>query len=359
MYKRRFKTILAYTAGILALTAAVAVAWFLPGWYANWQDSELFGRPQVSSRDEIRFLDTDALDAASRLRMLKDFQEIVPASTNSYDATFQDEDLAVCRTMLKRWEEANLLPAGLSEYILSENLLYWNSLSAVDTADPAMRLPIQALLFGPSSFDDLSYAEDVILRKADSDTAPVYEFSALYVLVLMDAEKNLLYDVSFLGADNELVSGYAANSAGYSSVEELILADEEKRLSIQDDYSRYDFAGVCGAESASVSGSPWELNLDAVLHYETFDGIACRRLIKSNDFCDFPDTLYGFAVLFGSEGWNDFVSLLGVSEGFGQIDLTSAAEALDLSPGELSLPRQEAEMPANDSEIQERNASDQ
>ena len=35
-----WRTILKYAVGILALSASIAIAWFLPGLYAGWQDAQ-------------------------------------------------------------------------------------------------------------------------------------------------------------------------------------------------------------------------------------------------------------------------------------------------------------------------------
>ena len=49
----RWKTLLAYTMGIVILAVSLIMAWFLPGWYSQWKDERLMG--QVLNR--IRSLD--------------------------------------------------------------------------------------------------------------------------------------------------------------------------------------------------------------------------------------------------------------------------------------------------------------
>ena len=60
--KKSWKHILEYELGVLILVAVLLVAWFGPDFYASWQDQSQNGEVVCSSRDEIRFLDTDSLD---------------------------------------------------------------------------------------------------------------------------------------------------------------------------------------------------------------------------------------------------------------------------------------------------------
>ena len=58
-----------------------------------------------------------------------------------------------------------------------------------------------------------------------------------------------------------------------------------------------DYAAVCGAPDAEVSGGePYELEKDIVLHFESFDAPAYRRVIAS-------DVGFGLAVMYGTDLW--------------------------------------------------------
>ena len=70
--KKSWKHILEYELGVLILVAVLLVAWFGPDLYAAWQDQSQNGKVVCSSRDEIRFLDTDSLDIAGRMVLLRD-----------------------------------------------------------------------------------------------------------------------------------------------------------------------------------------------------------------------------------------------------------------------------------------------
>ena len=70
--KKSWKHILEYELGVLILVAVLLVAWFGPDLYASWQDQSQNGKVVCSSRDEIRFLDTDSLDIAGRMVLLRD-----------------------------------------------------------------------------------------------------------------------------------------------------------------------------------------------------------------------------------------------------------------------------------------------
>ena len=74
--KKRWKHILEYELGVLALVAVLLIAWFGPDLYASWQDQTQEGKVVCSSRDEIRFLDTDSLDIAGRMVLLQDAEHL-------------------------------------------------------------------------------------------------------------------------------------------------------------------------------------------------------------------------------------------------------------------------------------------
>ncbi len=292
-----WKMILEYAAGILSLAAVIALAWFLPGWYAGWQDAKSLGRPSVSAREEIRFLDAEALDIASRLKMLEDSETRFWEFAGFHDSFDNETNMAKCRKMTERFEECGLVPAGLSECVREDCLWYSGDLYVREEGNYQMRLPVTALVFaesvrtGGGSYDMGRYENS----KTDAPD--------LLLTVLMDAEKELFYYISFLGGD-ERIYEYLTESTGYSSTAELADALDTDAFVLKDDYSRYDFAGVCRAADASVS-SQEGLNLNVGLHYETFDAHAYRRLVESDNFTGFP--MYGFAVMFGSEWWNDCV----------------------------------------------------
>ena len=69
--KKSWKHILEYELGVLILVAVLLVAWFGPDFYASWQDQSQNGKVVCSSRDEIRFLDTDSLDTKIFIQTLQ------------------------------------------------------------------------------------------------------------------------------------------------------------------------------------------------------------------------------------------------------------------------------------------------
>lgn len=305
MEKRRRKIILEYLAGILALAAAITLAWFVPGWYAGWQDSRSMEQAVVSSREKLRFLDSEALDIASRLKLLEDAENLELDFASLVYLVYQEQEfeldgmISKCKKQLERFEECGLIPTGVSDCATMENLMmvpFEFNVYMRDSGNTTFRLPVTGLLFEYDYEQELPSYDSVVL-----------DAQSLYVTVLMDVEKELLYYVSFIG-DGDLVSDYLAKCCGYDSREEVEYYVKKGAFSIQDDYSRYDFAGVCGAEYASVSGSPWDLNLDVILHYETFDGHAYRRLVVDHFVKDWET--YGFAILFGNEWWNECVMML-------------------------------------------------
>ena len=72
---RKWKSRIKYMAGILGLTATVVLALILPDLYSGWQDGKILDQVALSTREEIHFLDTDALDISARLQMLAETQD--------------------------------------------------------------------------------------------------------------------------------------------------------------------------------------------------------------------------------------------------------------------------------------------
>lgn len=302
-----WKTAAQYTLGILVLALSVAFAWFLPGWYSQWSDEQLAGRVTLENREELRFLDTDSLDLAGRMKMLSGTSQNISwlvddlPSLNFYpedDTRYPENEMFLSgvlsgqkietilerfNRMLEQWREAGLLP-------LPERLeLTWESFYAASAAELAS---VNIYLESEEGFR----------------TLPVYLVFMKYprLLALFDQERDVIYYMSLVGNTDIRVGNGIANYLGYDSYLEMQnlyfsgeLSEDELR-----DRSDSDFAAVCGALSAEIASNAaataaGELS-SVTLQYETFEAPAFRRFIATEEGC-------GLAVMFGTESWLDVV----------------------------------------------------
>lgn len=262
-----------YTAGFVVLAVVVAVAWFLPEWYGDWQDERMLGQVELSSREGIQFLDSDSLDIADRIKLLKD-----PASFSwGYEVfgiewkDYADIYSSYTKTV-SGWVDAGLLPKDCEEW---------------STPDQNVLIDSRYIQVGSTMF-------------------PVYilcfedEESENSLVVLMDSELDLIYYASVCGP---LMEDSMARELGYASYEALVLAYREGRYSggTDGEIPVMDFAVPCGALEAQVDSVQGELEQEIVLQFETFSGQAWRKPVENN-------LGYGMAVIYGTELWADFMT---------------------------------------------------
>lgn len=261
MRKKKWKCILEYILGAGSLAAVIAIAWFVPEWYAKWQEQYLLGNVTVSSRGEIQFLDTDSLDVISRLKLMEEADGLkwVGYDNISFDV---NDKIKEYRKIVGEWCRLGLLPA-FTENMVAEDLMIY--------------------IWTFAEMDEKSLIPFFVCRFDDGSDA---------VTVMADAEKNMIYYISVSGCRAE---EYMAERLGYESADSLYKAvSSDIFLAQKEDLSVYDFAGICGAESASVKAGDGNLNLDAELKFDSFEGHAYRRMV----YTDASFGSYGICVYF-------------------------------------------------------------
>lgn len=296
----RWKSVLGYTAGVVILVTVVIMAWFFPEWYGEWQDERLMETVTLSSRENIEFIDADSLDIAGRLKMLTEGKEFYWAEEgylfyedndsyfvgNSYmEGVLENYNDLVkrCSSIMDQWWECGLMPVEYRDIFTMENLM--SIIEPTVLVDNTM-FPVYCMVFA---------------RNMDVEISEV-------VTVLMDTEKDLVYYAGFVGKE---IQEAMAMELGYDSLGELqdeLLHEETLKLT-EIDTSLYDFASVCGAESAEIAATAGNLELDVTLNFETFDGYAYKRIFI-NDLLDTTITMAGISVMFGTINWNDLMSMI-------------------------------------------------
>ncbi len=277
--RHRWKTVLQYVFGMLALAVCTALAIFIPGLYATWQDENLIHKVTLENRENIEFIDVHSLDLEGRLKILQEAESIGIAeefNTWTYGVNEHEFEIKV-EELIESWYEAGLLPEPPKKEA-SENLPYYMmSFCPVNIEAGQARLPVYIGRFG------LQGSEDVLT-------------------VVIDQEKDILYYASVSG---NYAMNYMANELGYENADvlkkECLTGDAWERFlgtQGQTGTEEKDYASVCGAAGAKFSeaGEAFEENVE--LEFETFQGYAYRRIIYSE---------YGFgvAVMYGTEQWCD------------------------------------------------------
>lgn len=260
--RKKWETAVSYLAGFFVLAVSVILAWFVPGAYSDWQDQRLLKVSVLSSRNDIEFLDMEALEMEERMRLLKETERL---SFTEHGGIFEIEDWerrAVCQRELQRWMDCGLIPerAFPTGNYVEMGGAYISLTNSV--------LECNILIFGDETGE--------------------------YTFVIMDGEKEILYYVAMWGTS---IQEYMAETLGYENLEHMIWqVFQGELLQKQEDYSGYDFAQVCRAKAADIQGSPEELNFDVSLEYDTFTGYAHRRVINT-------EGVYGLSVSLGTEKW--------------------------------------------------------
>lgn len=284
--RRNRKVIFQYIMGVFLLSASVLLALFVPGWYSDWQDRLLLEKMVLSSREDIEFLDVASLDMEGRMKLLKEsvVVEWSGEMESEYDAAYEVavfDRLEVFRGILEQWTDAGLLPeifdttAPFDEFFSQNYIVDYEVTSVV--LGPQTTLPVCVFA----------------LRNDEKEVG---------MLVIMDAEKDIVYYVALVGY---VVQEYMAGLLGYESLEHMVwLVLEGKELGQQEDYSGYDFAKICKARSDVITGTPEELNFDVNLEFDSFTGYAQRRVLG---VAGVPDE-YGISIALGTDKWNSFIS---------------------------------------------------
>ncbi len=265
-----------YAVGIAVLIAAVMTAWFLPDWYTRWQDERLLEQASFSARESIQFLDKDSLELADRMKLLKEAESLsydFSSFATEWPGNYAGQNLhKKCRRLVRRWTENGLLLGNYADWIVEPyTLLITHSYAMAD------QTAIQV--------DMLIYLDEM----GNSMT------------VVMDADLDLLYYVSVAGT---MAYENMSHMMGYPSYGELLMAMERgDAINAEPDTSEMDFAAVCGAKSAQIAADQGMLECYASLEFETFSGVAQRRVICNG-------LGFGYAVIYGNPAWSSFVSEL-------------------------------------------------
>lgn len=306
-----WRTILKYAAGIAVLAASVTAAWFLPGWYAGWQDARLSEQAVLSHRDSIAFLDTGLLDSIGRLELLE--QQADSLTWDPYQTAvgniLVEDAVDRCRNIMSDWCAAGLFPEACLQAIFNRSvyLAQFCSVYLEDTALPVWFVHFsgengyEVTLVMDCAVDLIYYASVAGSPMLDEIAADLgyesfeafakYEFRALEEIVGLPMDDEVWEEIF-------LDDIFSDGSEVYTRLQE-----ECTRYADPVDVGSYDFAAVCGAEEMQASRGLSPMELDVRLTFETFTGHAYRSVTGM----DYRYPCVGFAVMYGTDTWKYFV----------------------------------------------------
>ncbi len=301
--RHRWKTALQYVLGMLALAACIALAIFIPGWYARWQDENLIDKVTLENRENIEFIDVHSLDLEGRLKILQEAEYVgIGEEYNTWTYGINEQEIEEkIQELIQSWYEAGLLPGPPKEEDSKELHYYMMSFYLASIEAGNVRIPVYIGRFGLPGFENV-------------------------LTVVLDQEKEILYYASVSGT---YAMDYLAGELGYENTDvltkECLTGDAWEKLTAtakQTGTEEKDYASVCGAAGAKISRNGEVFEEDIELEFETFQGYAYRRLICSE---------YGFgvAVMYGTEQWCDV--LRNLSEWYGFDEIRSGVTALYLT----------------------------
>lgn len=301
--KHKKKRLLSAATGLLFLAVSVGIAWFFPEWYVAWQDQRLLGTAVLSSREDISFLDWEALEMEECMKLLGETSQMKLIgyeissyeeydgienydSAENYDLLEEEKDqyYRIARKELENWIENGLIPEEYQDLFAEES---YKEAQGIKIALSQKNLELKLLILG----ENMEYDSDVIWEHPS--------YSEKIMVLLLDAEKEMLYRAMIVGTAAEETM---AQTLGYESRADMIeklLAEENSKP--QEKELTCDFAAVCRAKSARITKNPGELDFDVALEYDNFTGYAQQRIINI-------DGSFGLSVSLGTDLWPELMT---------------------------------------------------
>lgn len=267
---KRWKIRLQYAMGTSALTLTVLLALFLPDWYSKWMETQSMNHVVLEKREEVRLLDMEALDISTKLSMLEESSQF--DCSVMYDlgiSEFTAQDWKNFDERISEWSACHLLPDNLLSGDPAEYLA--NGMDAYVRIDAGV-IPVR-----------------VLIRSAD--------FGDALVVMILDQSNAFMY---YIGIVSEEIREYMLESMGADTEEDLQKGISDGTYSLDGirDFSWYDYASVCNADSQELVSSDFSGLYQCVkLKYEEFDVSAFRSILEGN----FGSL--GLQTMFGTQEW--------------------------------------------------------
>lgn len=294
MRGRNWKTMLEYEIGVLLLIAVILFALFFPDWYNEWQKESSVGKVELSSREEIQFVDVASLDVAGRLKLLKDAEYLSYATLPYSPVKFQDT-FQRCKKCLTAWEDCSVLPEGCTE-LLEEKYI-----------NEVLVLRLYVVKGAEVDILDENTLDVVLIQCIDHEGLNT-------LTVLADCTADMLYYVSACGENFGDGIAERLGPGKYASLEELYESYGKSGGTLELSIQRPgDFAAACGAKSAELSPYAEGFSRNIQLSFENFESMARIELVENGAVGG------GMAVMFGTDYW---VKLMSILAGESNADIT-------------------------------------
>lgn len=282
-----WRTVIKYVSGLVGLAVAIALALFVPEWYAELQDEKIDGEITLAHRNQITFLDTASLDQAGKMQFyteassISGFTELWTYEDQVSDWYTEEELFFLEQYFGIRPDQLTSKYHNLLRRLREAGLLSNNCVDPMLTEEPtaigayAVNADEQVLTF-------------IIAIFVKNENA---------VILISDQDMEMIYYVSALG---ENVMEDMAQELGYGTLEEVAKKYPEQKPVYAPDLEKLDLTAINGAEAQELSASQDELKWDAVLTYPNFESRAGCDVV-------FTDEMYGLQIWFGRNLREEFI----------------------------------------------------
>lgn len=274
-----WRTVIRYVIGLVGLAVSIALALFVPEWYAERQDEKIDGQITLAHRNQITFLDTASLDKAGRMQIYTEASSVSNFTelwTYEYGISdwYTEEDLFFLEQYVGiRPDQLAPKYQQLLRSLSEAGLLSNDCVQPMFTEEPTA--------IGAYAVN----ADEQVLTLAIA----IFEKDENVIVLVSDQEIEMLYYVLAYGKN---VMEYMAQELGYDTLQELAKAYPEQKPVYAADLEQIDLTAISGAESQKISAAQDELKWDAVLTYSNFESYAGREIVST-------DWIYGLQIWFG------------------------------------------------------------
>lgn len=269
-----------YGAGVCVLAVCAVFAWFFPEAYGKWSDRRLLNQVRLSTRDAIRFLDSNSLTAIERWQVMNEFNELedtvytIENDWLNYIVTEEFTEFSnACTETIGRYAQCGVFPIEWQEEDAKNLYLQWVLTRDLYINEYEIPLGIFRFYMNPEQGEE----------------------SELFFSIVMDLETRVVYYAAVTGAG---VYDGMARELGYGSYEEMCRSLQqheewpaESRLPDAD-----AFAAAFGVDSAGNIEKTELLNQSGSLKFDTQEMLGYQVFVEKNG-------LYGIAVQLWSWVW--------------------------------------------------------
>lgn len=304
-----WRTVIKYVIGMVGLAVSIALALFVPEWYAERQDEKIDGQITLAHRNQITFLDTASLDKAGRMQIYTEASSI-SSFTELWTYEYQVSDWYTEDELFFLDQYFGIRPDQLApKYHKLLRTLSEAGLLSNECIQPMLtEEPVAIGAYAVNADEQVLTLVIAIFVKNDN-----------VIVVISDQDMEMIYYALALGTN---VLDYMAQELGYGTLQKIAETYPEQKPVYTPDLEQIDLTTLSGAESQKISASEDELKWDAVLTYPNFESRAGMEVVLA-------DGLYGLQIWFGKNLRDEFMQNSAEEYGMAEMYNIDTAAFLD------------------------------